>query len=84
MCSPPSPAVDMWETIYHQVMESPAAIVEWISSTGLRPYLDSLDAGEERRHFISLLVKRVASCYPQRSDGTVLFPFRRLSVIAYS
>ena len=84
LLAPVARAVDMWETVYHQVMESPAAIVDWISSTGLRPYLDALDAEEERRQFISLLVQRVASCYPQRSDGMVLFPFRRLSVIAYS
>jgi trans-aconitate 2-methyltransferase len=84
LLAPVARAVDMWETVYHQVMESPAAIVEWISSTGLRPYLDALDADEERRHFISLLVQRVSSCYPRRSDGMVLFPFRRLSVIAYS
>ena len=76
--------VDMWEMVYHQIMGSPAAIVEWMSSTGLRPYLDSLDSDEERRCFAALLEERVAASYPRRSDGMVLFPFSRLSVIAYA
>jgi trans-aconitate 2-methyltransferase len=70
--------------VYHQIMESPAAIVEWMPGTGMRPYLDSLDSDEERRHFVALLAERVAASYPRRSDGTVLFPFSRLSVIAYA
>ena len=76
--------LDMWETIYHQVMESPAAIVEWISSTGLRPYLDSLDSDEERHRFGALLAERVAASHPRRTDGKVLLPFRRISVIAHA
>jgi len=84
LLAPLARAVDMWEMIYHQVMESPAAIVEWISSTGLRPYLDALDSDEERQRFVSLLEERVAASYPQRSDGMVLFPFQRISAIAYA
>jgi trans-aconitate 2-methyltransferase len=83
LLAPLANGVDMWETIYHQVMESPDAIVEWISSTGLRPYLDALDETAQRR-FVSRLVERVRASYPQRSDGMVLFPFRRISVIAYA
>lgn len=84
LLAPLARSIDMWETIYHQVMKSPAAIVEWISSTGLRPYLEALDSDEERHHFASLLQERVSASYPPRSDGMVLFPFRRVFVIAYS
>jgi trans-aconitate 2-methyltransferase len=84
LLAPVARDVDMWETVYYQVMESPAAIVEWISSTGMRPYLDALGSDDERRRFVDLLVECVAASHPRRSDGTVLFPFRRTSVIAYA
>jgi trans-aconitate 2-methyltransferase len=76
-------ALDIWETEYHHVLESPKAIVEWMSSTGLRPFLAALDSGEERARFVALLEDKVAKSYPLRRDGKVLFPFRRLFVVAY-
>lgn len=75
-------SIDLWETEYHHVMESPRAIVDWISSTGLRPFLDALDP-DERVAFVRRLTARVEAGYPVRADGRVLFPFRRLFVIAY-
>lgn len=77
-------SVDLWETEYSHVMESPAAIVDWISSTGLRPFLDVLVSAEERERFRGMLTERVTEGYPERSDGRVLFPFRRTFVIAYA
>ena len=77
-------SVDIWETEYHHVMESADAIVEWISSTGLRPFLDALDTDAERARFVAMLGERVANGYAQRGDGRVLFPFRRTFVIAYA
>ena len=65
------------------VLESPQAVVEWISSTGLRPFLDALEADADREAFVALLHARHAS-YPRRVDGRVLFPFRRTFVIAYA
>jgi trans-aconitate 2-methyltransferase len=76
--------VDIWETEYHHVMASAAAIVDWMSSTGLRPYLAALASDEERRRFVSMLTERVTASYTRRSDGRVLFPFRRLFVVAYA
>ena len=75
--------VDIWETEYFHVMESKAAIVDWISSTGLRPFLRALDHDEERRSFVSQLQDRVADAYQLRTDGKVLFPFRRTFVVGY-
>jgi trans-aconitate 2-methyltransferase len=77
-------SVDLWETEYHHVMESPSAIVEWISSTGLRPFLDALASDDERERFVALLTARVVDSYARRSDGRVLFPFRRTFVVAYA
>ena len=82
--APRATSVDIWETEYYHVMESPSAIVEWISSTGLRPFLDALDSDEDRERFLALLAERVTEAYEARGDGRVLFPFRRTFVIAYA
>jgi trans-aconitate 2-methyltransferase len=76
-------SVDIWETEYFHVMDSPSAIVDWISSTGLRPFLAVLESDDEKRAFLALLQARVADTYRQQRDGHVLFPFKRTFVIAY-
>ncbi|MGE0756549.1 MAG: methyltransferase domain-containing protein [Pirellulaceae bacterium] len=76
-------ALDIWETEYMHVLDSPAAIVDWIRSTGLRPFLDVLHIESERERFTSELQRRVAAAYELRVDGKVLFPFRRTFVVAY-
>ena len=76
-------AIELWETEYLHVMESFSAIVDWISSTGLRPYLAALDSDAERGEFVARLRERTSRTYETRSDGRVLFPFRRTFVIAY-
>ena len=47
--------LDIWETEYHHVMESSDAIIDWMSSTGLRPFLAVLADESERQRFVSLL-----------------------------
>jgi len=76
-------SLDIWETEYSHVMDGPRAIVEWISSTGLRPFLGALDTEPERERFLGMLNDAVAEAYPRQADGKVLFGFRRLFVIAY-
>lgn len=76
-------SLDIWETEYHHVLNSKAAIVDWISSTGLRPFLAALDTEAERDQFLAELHRRIADAYESRTDGKVLFPFRRTFVIAY-
>ncbi len=74
-------SVDIWTTEYEQIMENSDAIVDWITSTSLRPFLEVLDA-DERADFTAELRARMAASYPTRTDGRVLFPFRRLFVVA--
>ena len=78
-----TPHLDLWETEYYHVVSDPQAIVDWIRGTGLRPFLSALATDAERRAFEAALLSRVAASYPRRPDGRVLFPFRRLFVIAY-
>lgn len=83
LLSPRCSHVEIWETEYSHVMESASAILEFIRGTGLRPYLEALGNDFDREHYMRLLADAVAHDYPQRSDGKVLFPFRRLFFIAY-
>jgi trans-aconitate 2-methyltransferase len=81
--APQARSLDMWETEYFHVMDSAGAIVDWIASTGLRPFLEALESEDERQRFVILLRERVCDAYQQQKDGRVLFPFRRTFVIAY-
>ena len=64
-------------------MDSKESIVDWIASTGLRPFLAALDTEDERNAFTTELQRRVNDAYETRTDGRVLFPFLRTFVIAY-
>jgi trans-aconitate 2-methyltransferase len=82
--APLSASVDMWETTYYHVKNGPADIVEWIASTGLRPFLEALTSDAQRARFVQRFSTLVADAYPTRADGRVLFPFKRTFVIAYA
>ncbi|MBI5367656.1 MAG: trans-aconitate 2-methyltransferase [Planctomycetes bacterium] len=74
--------VELWETQYLHVLPGPDDVVEWVKGTGLRPYLAPLDE-PERATFLARYRAAIAAAYPPQPDGRVLFPFRRLFVIAH-
>jgi trans-aconitate 2-methyltransferase len=75
--------IDLWYTEYTHVLDGPAAIVEWYKGTGLRPFLDALPSDGDRETFLAEYLERIRVLYPVQADGRVLFPFRRLFVVAY-
>jgi trans-aconitate 2-methyltransferase len=75
-------SIDLWVTDYCHVLGSRAALIEWMEGTGLRPYLDRLPDGAERRAFEADLLEEVNDAYPLQPDGKVLFLFKRLFFIA--
>jgi trans-aconitate 2-methyltransferase len=83
LLQPHAARVELWATAYYHQLDGPAAIVDWVRGTGLRPFLDALDGDDERARFEQLLLGEVAAAYQRHPDGRVLFPFRRLFVIAY-
>jgi trans-aconitate 2-methyltransferase len=78
---PQASALDIWETEYLQVLEGEDAVYRWVSGTGLRPFVQALE-GQDREAFIAAYKAKLNAAYPRRADGTTLFPFRRLFVVA--
>lgn len=73
--------VDIWETVYLHALAGEDAVVEWIKGAALRPVLAVLDEGE-RAGFLADYRARVAQAYPRLTNGTTLYPFRRLFIVA--
>lgn len=72
---------ELWRTIYHHRMPDAAAIVQWVSSTGLRPFLDALPE-HWRASFLKQYEARIAEAYPPQADGQRLLRFPRLFMVA--
>jgi len=72
--------VDIWETTYLQVLEGEDPVAAWTRATGARPYLAA--AGDDAEAFFADYTARLRAAYPKQADGSTLFPFRRLFIVA--
>ena len=72
-----SSSFDIWETKYYHSMPDHRALIEWVKSAKLRPYLDFLSE-EKGKELESEILERAKTEYPIRFDGNILFGFRRL------
>lgn len=74
-------AIDIWETVYLQILEGDNAVAEWTKGSALKPVLDALGA-DERAAYFEAYSALLAKAYPKRADGRTPFPFRRLFIVA--
>ena len=73
--------LDIWETIYLQVLNGRDAVVDFMRGTALRPFLTLLSEGEAAE-FLGEFSQRMAAAYPVQANGQTLFPFRRMFLVA--
>jgi trans-aconitate 2-methyltransferase len=83
LLSPPARSLELWETTYYHQLDSHQDLISWYSSTGMRPFLDSLPE-DARRDFQWDVLSRCKDEYPLQEDGKLLYPFKRLFFIAYA
>jgi trans-aconitate 2-methyltransferase len=81
--TPHAARLDLWETEYMHIFPDAAGIVEWYRGTGMKPFLEALETEADRQRFAAEYLEGVRAIYPPRPDGRVLFPFRRLFLVAY-
>ena len=78
---PLTSALDIWETTYQQILTGADPVFEWVSGSILRPVLTQLPAADAA-NFSDRCRRSLREAYPPQPDGTTLFPFRRLFIVA--
>lgn len=73
--------VDIWRTTYYHQMRSHQAIIDWVSATGLRPWLQDLNE-HEQHHFLTRYHQLLQEQYPLQEDGQILLAYPRLFIVA--
>lgn len=81
MLRPRVAALELWETVYLHALRGEDAVTEWAAGSSLRPFLEALD-DDLRPQFRRAYSDALRPHYPPRADGTTLFPFRRLFLLA--
>jgi trans-aconitate 2-methyltransferase len=78
-------ALDIWSTEYLQHLparpDGEHPVVAWMKGSALVPMTAALDA-PSREAFVADYAERIEQAYIRRDDGTVLFPFRRIFIVA--
>ena len=79
---PLAASLDIWQTEYFHRVDGAQAVVEWFRGTGMRPFLEALESEEQKRLFEHRVLDGYRRAYPIQKDGRLLFPFRRLFIVA--
>ena len=74
-------SIDLWETEYFHLLEGDDPVLNWLRGTLLVPLLDALPL-DQHEEFLSEIGESLRRIHPRRPDGTTLYPFRRLFLVA--
>ena len=74
-------SVDLWVTRYYQQLSGDDPVLEWVKGTALRPILEGLPP-DEFDVFLADYREALRKAYPPAVDGTTLYPFPRLFIVA--
>ena len=81
LLAPVTDDLDIWHVEYLQILHGEDPVLEFTKGSWLKFFLDALEE-PARSAFEDAYRERIRAAYPQRSDGTTLFPFRRLFMVA--
>jgi trans-aconitate 2-methyltransferase len=81
LLAPHAAALDIWQTEYLQALDGEDPVLRWTEATALRPVLQALDETASAM-FKAAYAARLREAYPRRPDGTTLYPFLRLFIVA--
>ena len=79
--APVSTDLEIWKTEYLHILQGDDPILEWVRGTGLRPILDGLST-VDLEIFLAQYRRDLRRNYPKLDDGTTLYPFSRLFLVA--
>ncbi|MGL5352114.1 MAG: methyltransferase domain-containing protein [Clostridium sp.] len=73
--------ITIWQTNYSHIMDSYDDIINFISATGIGPYLEILNKNEQLE-FKNRLIDELKKVYPIQRNGKIIFTFERIEFIA--
>ena len=83
--APDASAQDVWTSEYLQRLparpDGEHPVVAWMRGSALVPFTAAL-RGDEQAEFVAAYAARIERSYPRRLQGDVLFPFRRVFIVA--
>ncbi len=81
LLAPHCVSIDLWESEFTHVLQGDDAVLEWTRGSSLRPLLNVLEPSEQVE-FEAQYRAILAKAYPRRADGSTLYSFRRLFMVA--
>ncbi|MDH3607027.1 MAG: methyltransferase domain-containing protein [Acidimicrobiia bacterium] len=72
---------EVWVTTYHHVLSGENPVFRWVSSTGVKRFLDRINP-DQHGAFLDELARRLLGAYPPDQRRETVFPFTRLFVLA--
>ncbi len=79
--APHTGSLDIWQTEYMQCLQGEDPVLNWVRASALRPVFNCLSP-DQSNQFLNEYKQRLSAAYPRRGDGSVLFPFKRLFIVA--